>query len=451
MSLHQRQALDAMLRGSPLAKTDDIHELRRLFTEIMSAQPPPPDLSVTPATLGSVPTVEITVAGVEPRHLLLYFHGGVYAMGSAALGPDLPAQIGRRIDASVISVEYRLAPEHPFPAAVEDAVAAYDAVLQSGVEPQDIVLAGESAGGGLAVAALLGARDRGLPMPAAALLMSPWADLTLTGASMGTKEGIDPQLSRHQFLPRAADYVGDRDPASGPISPIFADLSGLPPLVIQAGSNEVLLDDAVRLAGRAAADDVPVTLDITPGVPHVFQGYHALLDEGTVALDRAGRLLREQLGGGQCAAHRQGEPDITETSDWNAKTIAEFRANEGRVGGPFEGAPMVLVHHRGRTSAREYVTPMMCLPHDTDHNIIYVFATKGGVPTNPDWYYNLTAAGEGSVERGTETYKVTVRDLTGIDRDRVYAEQARRYPGFAEYERQVTGIRTIPVLELTRV
>ena len=141
---------------------------------------------------------------------------------------------------------------------------------------------------------------------------------------------------------------------------------------------------------------------------------------------------------------------MTETTDWNAKTIAEFRANEGRVGGPFEGAPIVLVHHRGRTSAREYVNPVMYLPHDTDDNIIYVFATKAGVPTNPDWYYNLTAAGEGSVERGTETYKVTVSELTGIERDRVYSEQADRYPGFAEYERQATGIRTIPVVELTR-
>jgi deazaflavin-dependent oxidoreductase (nitroreductase family) len=149
--------------------------------------------------------------------------------------------------------------------------------------------------------------------------------------------------------------------------------------------------------------------------------------------------------------HAQGEPDVTETSDWNANTMAEFRANEGRVGGPFEGAPMVLVHHRGRRSAREYVNPMMYLPHDTDDNIIYVFATKGGAPTNPDWYYNLTAAGEGGVERGIETYKVTVRELTGPERDRVYAEHARRYPGFAEYERQVSGIRTIPVLELTRV
>jgi deazaflavin-dependent oxidoreductase (nitroreductase family) len=141
---------------------------------------------------------------------------------------------------------------------------------------------------------------------------------------------------------------------------------------------------------------------------------------------------------------------MTEATDWNSKTIAEFRANEGRVGGPFEGAPMVLMHHRGRKSRREYVNPMMYLPYDADDNIIYVFATKGGAPTNPDWYYNLIAAGEGSVERGTESYKVTVREPTGAERDRVYAEQARRYPGFADYERQTAGIRTIPVLELTR-
>ena len=137
-------------------------------------------------------------------------------------------------------------------------------------------------------------------------------------------------------------------------------------------------------------------------------------------------------------------------SDWNAKTIEEFRANEGKVGGTFEGAPLVLVHHRGRTSGREYVTPVMYLPHDSDPDVIFVFATRGGAPISPDWYYNLTAAGEGSIERGTETYDVTVRDLSGAERDRIYAEQARRYPGFAEYERQTAGIRTIPVLELRR-
>src|ERR1700722_13882029 len=141
---------------------------------------------------------------------------------------------------------------------------------------------------------------------------------------------------------------------------------------------------------------------------------------------------------------------MSDPAGWNAKTIAEFRANEGRVGGVFEGAPIVLLHHRGRKSGREYVTPTMYLPHDTEPDSIYVFATKAGAPTDPDWYRNLTAAGGGSVERGTEAYQVAVRELAGDERDRVYAEQARRYPGFAEYERQTAGVRTIPVLELSR-
>jgi deazaflavin-dependent oxidoreductase (nitroreductase family) len=141
---------------------------------------------------------------------------------------------------------------------------------------------------------------------------------------------------------------------------------------------------------------------------------------------------------------------MSEPLDWNAKTIAEFRANEGRVGGNFEGAPLVLVHHRGRNSGREYVTPVMYLPHDTEPDTIYIFATRAGAPSNPDWYYNLAAAGDGTVERGTGTYKVTVGELTGAERDRIYAEQARRYPGFAEYARQTAGVRTIPVLELRR-
>jgi deazaflavin-dependent oxidoreductase (nitroreductase family) len=137
-------------------------------------------------------------------------------------------------------------------------------------------------------------------------------------------------------------------------------------------------------------------------------------------------------------------------NDWNDKIITEFRANDGRVGGPFEGAPVVLVHHRGRKSGNEYVNPMMYLPDDADNDTIYVFASKGGQPSNPDWYYNLTAAGEGIVERGTETYPVTVSEIQGDERDRIYDEHAGRYPGFAEYAKEAAGFRTIPVLELKR-
>lgn len=135
-------------------------------------------------------------------------------------------------------------------------------------------------------------------------------------------------------------------------------------------------------------------------------------------------------------------------NDYNAGIIEEFRANEGRVGGPFEGAPMVLVHNVGRRTGAEHVSPMMYLPGDD--GVIYVFASKGGAPTHPDWYHNLVAAGTAEVEVGTDTYAVTVIEETGADRERIYSEQARRYPGFAEYEEKTAGIRTIPVLRLTR-
>jgi acetyl esterase/lipase len=221
----------------------------------------------------------------------------VYVLGDAFQAAGLAAQLGRRTRATVISVDYRLAPEHPYPAAVDDALAAYEALLRSGTAPSDIAFAGESAGGGLAVATLVNARDHGLPLPAAAFVMSPYADLTLSGMTMETKRAADPLLSRENLQARIPDYTSGQDAAVGLISPVFADLSGLPPLIIQAGSHEVLLDDAVRLARQAATADVEVTLDITPGVPHVFQAYYPILDEAAAALDRAGELLSAHLAG----------------------------------------------------------------------------------------------------------------------------------------------------------
>src|SRR5712672_30615 len=197
------------------------------------------------------------------------------------------------------SVGYRLAPEHPYPAAVDDALAAYEALLGNGTAPSGIVFAGESAGGGLAVATLVNARDHGLPLPAAAYVMSPYADLTLAGPSIDTKRDADPLLSRENLQSRVTDYTAGQDAALGLISPIFADLSGLPPLIIQAGTHEVLLDDAVRLAQQAATADVEITLDITPGVPHVFQAYYPMLDEAAAALDRAGQFLSAHLAGAE--------------------------------------------------------------------------------------------------------------------------------------------------------
>jgi acetyl esterase/lipase len=144
---------------------------------------------------------------------------------------------------------------------------------------------------------LLNARDHGLPLPAAAFVMSPYVDLTLSGTTLETKREVDPLLSRELLAPHVTDYTAGQDAALGLISPLFADLSGLPPLIIQAGTHEVLLDDAVRLAQKAVLADIEVTLDITPGVPHVFHAYHAILDEAAAALDRAGQLLSARLAG----------------------------------------------------------------------------------------------------------------------------------------------------------
>ena len=297
MSTEQRENLEAILRQSAFPVDSDVDEQRRLLRELASAQPLPADVTVTEGALGDIRTAEISVDGVEPRHVVLYFHGGVYVIGDAFIAAELASQVGRRTQADVISVDYRLAPEHPYPAAVDDALAAYEALLQNGVAPSDIVFAGESAGGALAIATLVNARDHGLPLPAAAFAMSPYADLTLAGATMEIKREVDPLMSRELLEPRVIDYTAGQDAALGLVSPVFAELSGLPPLIIQAGTHEVLLDDAVRLARQAATADVEVSLDITARVPHVFQAYHAILDEGAAALDRAGQFLSAQLAG----------------------------------------------------------------------------------------------------------------------------------------------------------
>jgi acetyl esterase/lipase len=290
--------IDAILRQSAFPADSGVDEQRRLFREAISAQPLPADVTVSASVLGGVPTAEITVDRIEARHVVLYFHGGVYVISDAFLAAGLASEVGRRTHAKVISVDYRLAPEHPYPAAVDDALAAYEALLQTGTAPSDIAFAGESAGGGLAISTLVNARDHGLPLPAAAFLMSPYVDLTLAGTTMDTKRELDPLLRRELLQPRVIDYTAGQDAALPLVSPVFADLSGLPPLIIQAGSHEVLLDDAIRLAGKAAAADVEVTLEITPGVPHVFQAYSPILDEAAAALDRAGQSLSAHLVGG---------------------------------------------------------------------------------------------------------------------------------------------------------
>jgi epsilon-lactone hydrolase len=298
VSRQQRDALDERLRAAPLDLGADITELRIMFDEMMAATPIPADVETSAASLGRIPVVNVDVAGADSLSAIMYLHGGAYSIGSAASSVALASDLARRAGVRLVSVDYRLAPEHPYPAAVEDAVAAYRGLLDTGLTASRIAIAGESAGAGLAASMLVALENEGLPQPSSALLMSPWVDLTLSGDSITEKAAVDPALTPEGLRRRAADYLAGANAVSGLISPIYADLTGLPPLLIQVGSNEILLNDATRLATRAAAGDVAVTLEVTPGVPHVFQAFAAFLDEGHAALDSAAAFLRSHLAAG---------------------------------------------------------------------------------------------------------------------------------------------------------
>lgn len=297
MSQHQREALDQLLRNAPLDLGGDVTEQRVIFEEMMAAMPVPADVTTSSGSLGGIPVVNVEAAGADHAKVIFYLHGGAYAIGTAVSSVGLASDLARRAGARLVTIDYRLAPEHPHPAAIDDAVAAYRGLLDSGVAASAIAIAGESAGAGLAAATLVALKHAGLPQPTGAVLMSPWADLTLSGDSMSTKAAVDPALTPEGLRRRAVDYVADGDRTADLVSPIFADLTGLPALLIQAGSHEILFDDATRLAARAATADVAVTLEITPGVPHVFQGFAAMLDEGDAALNSAGEFLRAHLAG----------------------------------------------------------------------------------------------------------------------------------------------------------
>ena len=299
MSKQQQLELIATLRQGQLDLRADVATLRVAFNDVMARIPVASDVDYISTTIGGVNAIDVTIRGIDTANMILYFHGGVYVIGSAATSVPLVSDLARRAQARALTVDYRLAPEHPYPAAVDDARAAYEGLLAQGVDAGQIALAGESAGGGLAVATLLALRDAGTPLPTSAFLMSPYADLTLSGETILQNQATDLVLTPEGLRLRVPDYVGGADASNPQISPVFGDLSGLPPLLIQATSHEILLSDALRLARKAAIDGVPVTLEVTPGVPHVFQGFAAVLDEGNAALDRASTFLKTQFAATQ--------------------------------------------------------------------------------------------------------------------------------------------------------
>ena len=332
MSQQQREAVDAMFRRPPdagepgsaeagSAEPGDggpgsVEGMRTGFAQFMARFPVRGDVRTSPTTLGTRPALLVEPEqdapsrrsgpsgreGTGPVHpeTILYFHGGSFVLGSPSTALSLTADLVARTGTRAISLDYRLAPEHPFPAAVDDGLAATGTgtgpIRAAGLRGSAIAFAGDPAGGGLCVPATRPARAPGLPLPAAIVAFSPGLDHTRSGASMGTKAGIDPFFTRAGLDHTARMYLAGQDPHQELLAPaVLADLSGFPPLLLQVGTHELLLDDSTRLAERARAAGVDVILDVTAGVPHVFQAFVGLLEEADQALDRASLFLIQRL------------------------------------------------------------------------------------------------------------------------------------------------------------
>jgi monoterpene epsilon-lactone hydrolase len=296
MTSAQRDAVRTLLRQPQPSTPPTLEQLRTEFVALMATMPRPAGFRATSTTLGTRPALRVEPEAGARAGTLLYFHGGSYVVGSPETALPLTANLVVRTGVTAYSLDYRLAPEHPFPAATDDALAAYRTLLDDGVDPATVVLAGDSAGGGLSVATCLGAREAGLPMPAAVVAFSAGLDLTRTGASMQTKAELDPFFTREGFDHTAALYLAGQDPRTDLLSPAtLADLTGFPPLLLQVGTDEMLLDDSTRLAARAVDAGVDVVLDVTADVPHVFQSLTGLLDEANQALDRAALFITQHL------------------------------------------------------------------------------------------------------------------------------------------------------------
>jgi epsilon-lactone hydrolase len=245
---------------------------------------------------GNVDSLWVAAAGADPTRLVVYFHGGGYKLGSTRSHLDLMARISAAARCRVLGVNYRLAPEHLFPAPVEDAVGVYEWLLSERIPATRIAFAGDSAGGGLAAAAVLALRERGRPLPAAAVMLSAWTDLTAGSESYTTRSDADPIHQRAMILGTARGYLGERgDPHDPLASPLFGDLSGFPPLLLQVGDRETVLDDSTRFAQRARAAGVAVELEIYENMIHVFQQFPGLLPEARQAIDSIGRFVRQTL------------------------------------------------------------------------------------------------------------------------------------------------------------
>ena len=290
MASEQLKTVLELVGGADLG-TLTLQERRALMGS--AAAPPPEGTQVDPVDANGVPAEWVVAAGVTGERVMLFFHGGAYHLGSPARLRRLLALLSAAAQARVLSAGYRLAPEHPFPAAVEDALTACRWLIAGGTPARQVVISGDSSGGGLALAALVALRDAGDPLPGAAVVISPWTDLDLGGESLRSRAAVDVMLTPDGARAAADWYLAGQDARHPYASPLYADLRGLPPVLIQAGDAEILRDDSLRFAAAAQAAGVDVTLEIWAEMPHVWHAFAGLLPEADEAVERIGRWLRE--------------------------------------------------------------------------------------------------------------------------------------------------------------
>jgi acetyl esterase/lipase len=295
MASAELQIVLDLLKANPPVQGSDIATMRETMDAMLTLMPPAEDMTFAPVDAGGVPAEWSSADVADSGRVVIYFHGGAYVMGSVATHRNLVAHIARRSGARVLNVDYRLGPEHPFPAAVEDAVAAYRFVLASGVPAARIAIAGDSAGGGLTAACLVALRDAGETLPGAAVCISPWLDLSQSFGSWQSKADLDPMLEVEQIQTCADAYLDGADPKTPTASPVFADLQGLPPLLVQVGTAETLLDESIEFTKRAKAAGVDASIDVAQDMIHVWHAFADLLPEGREALDDLATFLDAKL------------------------------------------------------------------------------------------------------------------------------------------------------------
>ncbi len=277
-------------------RSDDYRQMRKDLDALGQAFGQAADIEIEKTAANDVPAEWTTSPNAARDAALLYFHGGGYVMGSLDSHRHLAAEAGRAAGIATLALDYRLAPEAPFPAPVEDALAGYRFLLGRGIKPERVALAGDSAGGGLVVAAMLAIRDARLPQPACGWCISPWVDMEGIGETMTSLAVADPLVDKTRLVELAKLYLNGADPRSPLAAPIYANLSGLAPLFIQVGAAETLLDDALRLAKAAGAADVRVDLEIWPEMIHVWHLFHPALAAGRRAIEAGGAFIRTHLG-----------------------------------------------------------------------------------------------------------------------------------------------------------